>query len=99
MDYNNQVLKKQNVVPINIAIYQIKTEVKATMIKNLKIAKMFFLESIKSKVWINLIKEMQSREIKRKLKNMTAVEDTIVKNLFGGEIYEKESQCKNKSKC
>ena len=30
---------------------------------------------------------------------MTAVEDTIVKNLFGGEIYEKESQCKNKSKC
>ena len=99
MDYSNQVLKKQNVVPINIAIYQIKTEVKARMIKNLKIAKMFFLESIKSKVWINLIKEMQSREIKRKLKNMTAVEDTIVKNLFGCEIYEKESQCKNKSKC
>lgn len=92
MDYSNQVLKKQNVVPINIAIYQIKTEVKARMIKNLKIAKMFFLESIKSKVWINLIKEMQSREIKRKLKNMTAVEDTIVKNLAGGEIYKKESQ-------
>ena len=58
----------------------------------MKIVEMFFLESIKSKAWINLIKEMQSREIKRKLKNMTAVEDTIVKNLAGGEIYKKESQ-------